>query len=302
MKNPDNKNDILSKIYNLIDKKINPSFHNLNAIFSFFGTLFVIFLFSSYDGESANVYYILYIFGMVILYILTIFNTVKLVPEIEQFLKIPLTKFILALFISFYFAYASVQTSIDLNAVFSVPASNFKTSMFFGTFLYFLTHLVIILKWYVVAVIVIYFSNYLMKSYVSKEEGFQYLKGLFEGSNWKFQFDSNVIKLVVVSVFLFGILHLQSMVLNVDSMRYKLYIIAINYDFDSKNSCKNNDGKYPVAYIGSNSDKVIINQYTGIYNVEILKLEKFLRDSTFEGFNKNLSIIKESFKYDKCLF
>lgn len=302
MNEPEEKIDYLSELYNLYKNELEPNYYSLNVIFSLIGALFITGLFMSDPDDIYDQYYILYLIGMVILYVLIIFNTFKIAKPLDQFMSIPLTRIIIGFILSLIFAFSSAQTSIALNSIFSVPASTFKTSMLFGTFLYFLTHLILILKFYVSIAFGITLLIYFSESYKSVDKGIEYLTGLLKLDNWTFNIDLSLGKAVVAFIFLLGIFHLDNVVLKVDSIKQKLYVLAINYDFDSENSCKNINGDYPVAYVGSNMDKVIVNRYEGEYNVRIDKLERFLRDPNYKSFNNDLGIVQAYFERDKCIF
>lgn len=127
-------------------------------------------------------------------------------------------------------------------------------------------------------------------------------KGLFKKHNWKLKSDLHLGRVLVTGVFLLGIAHLGNVALKKESLSYKLYILATNYDFDTRNSCKNINDDYSVAYVGANMDKVIINKNIGKYDVKINEIEGFLRDQKYISFNRDLAEVHENFVYDKCMF
>lgn len=326
MKDEDNKQDTISDIYTLLKNKANPEYYSLNVIFSVIGSLCVIGIFFSDPNEVDNYNYTLYLIGMVILYILVVFNSIKIVEPVEQFINIPITKFIILSFVSGVFAYSTVQASIELNSIFEISSSSFKTALLFGSFLIFLEHLIYLLHYYIAFIVIVFMLNYLFDSYIpnkkdknkdkSTEEIFDVnnlelnsdenkdksYKEIFNGKNWEFKGDKNAYKLIVMVLFFLGIIHLGNIALNQKSLKYKLFVLATNYDFDSKHSCKNIISDYPVAYVGANMDKVIINMNSGKYDVKINGIESFLRDKNYESFNQDLVEVKGYFKYERCIF
>jgi len=322
MNDSKDKPDYISKIYYLLRREVDPNYYNLNFLFSALGAVFVFGVFFTNPDEPEGGNYTMYLFGMIVLYILVVFNSIKLVEPIEQFIKIPLTRYIILTFVSGVFAYSTVQVSIELNSLFEVSGSNFKTALFFGSFIYFIVHVIAILNYYIWLAFGIFVINYLYDSYLPNKrdlneghhlsdftnpdltypEKDNVFKGLFKKHNWKLKSDLHLGRVLVTGVFLLGIAHLGNVALKKESLSYKLYILATNYDFDTRNSCKNINDDYSVAYVGANMDKVIINKNIGKYDVKINEIEGFLRDQKYISFNRDLAEVHENFVYDKCMF
>ena len=128
---------IEEKIYNLLKRKLEPNIDEMNTIFYLIGSIFVFCIFFTDKQDPSSYQYIFSMIGMVIVFILLVYNSIKNIPPLEFFLRIPITKFLLTVSLSGYIIYSTAEVSIIINSIFKVSSSNFKVSTVFRNFFLF---------------------------------------------------------------------------------------------------------------------------------------------------------------------
>ncbi|OUY07503.1 hypothetical protein [Acinetobacter populi] len=290
MNEKSNKPDYTGKIYYLLKSKFDENYEDLNKLSSFFVVFGVIALF--FSGGDSSYQYIWYLIAMVVMFIMIVFNAVKAIYPLEQFLKIPMTKFLLSIFFTTTVVYSAAQVNIKLNEIFYISGSNFKYGVFFGSIIYFVNHIVSILL-YIVALIIFYiFFDYIVDAY--KTEKLEYGG---EKSYWKFEFNKKLWYLIVFLLYMLGLWHLNNVALDNKSINYKLFILAVKFDFDSKHRCSNVEDYYSVIYIDPSKERVLVNTSFTI-DKSIFGNNK----ENINAFNQRINSYRERFVVKECQY
>ncbi|RSN78187.1 hypothetical protein [Acinetobacter haemolyticus] len=289
------QNNELDKIYNILRRKFEPSHRDMNILFYTMGAILISVIFFTDKSDPFSYQYILTMIGMVIIFILLVYNSIKAIPPLEMFLKLPITKFILTIFFSGFVVYSAAEVSIIINSIFKVSSSNFKITLSLGTFFYFLNHLVTIFFLYTGVIILGLLIAYILESRVVEKDEFDKEKNAY----WEFSWNEKCWYLVVMLLFFVGLFHYKNTVIQEDALKYKVFRIALEYDFDSKHHCTNIDSNYTVLYLGSQQNQVLINHY---YKADLSNLEEFMTSRNYINFKHILNNDKLIFDTDECIY
>lgn len=286
-------NNQLDQIYSLLRRKLEPSNRDMNILFYTLGAIFASVIFFTDKSDPLSYQYILVMIGMVIIFILLVYNSIKAIPPLEMFLKIPMTKFILTVFLSGYILYSAAEVSIIINSIFNVSSSNFKISASFGTFFYFLNHLVSIFWWYTICIMGGLVISYITEFCVRENDQFG------NKINRKISWNQKCWYFIVFSAFFIGLSHYKNIVVQEDSLKYKIFRLALQYDFESHHLCSNINKNYSVLYLGSQQDKVLINFN---YQADFTNFEEFMTSKNYDNFSYNLKNNLFIFDVDQCIY
>ncbi|QOW52329.1 MULTISPECIES: hypothetical protein [Acinetobacter] len=285
-------NNKIDEIYQLLRNNCEPNYRDMNVLFYTLGTILIFTIFFTDKKDPTSYQYISSMIGMIIVFILLVFNSIKAIPPLELFLKIPLTKFILTFFFSGYIFYSLAEVSIIINTMFKVSSSNFKVSSSFGTFFYFLNHLVVIFFWYSNIIILALILLYLQESYIPEKNEFGEKK---KESYWHFTWGEKCWYIIVFIAFSIILYHCKNIVLQEDALKYKIFRLALQYDFDGKHLCSNIEPNYSILYIGNQQNRVLVNSY---YQANISNFEDFMTSREYNNFKNN----KLNFDIENCIY
>ncbi|ENV15878.1 hypothetical protein [Acinetobacter guillouiae] len=276
LNNKNEKNYLKNIYYHLKGLNFDDSME-MNYIFSFLGIILLATGF--FKGDSLNDYldFSFLILGQIILFILIVYNFLRVNPAINKFIELRLTKFFVIFYLTSYLFYSRSQVEIELNNIFEVPGNTFGYSLYFGSIIYFINHFLSYYIYLLYFILFAFFSNR-FDFFLNQRHKFTRLQLIFNSENYYF----------VIAIFLTVVtFSMKENDVSRNALPYKLYIIAKNLDFDVKSKCDQIDSDQSVVYLNANKDRILINNNYSFGDEEIISIYNFMRDKNkdYKEFN-----------------
>lgn len=276
LNNKNEKNYVKNIYYHLKGLNFDDSME-MNYIFSFLGV--VLLATGFFKGDSLNDYldFSFLILGQIILFILIIHNVLRINPAINKFIELRLTKFFIIFYLTSYLFYSRSQVEIELNNIFEVSGNTFSYSLYFGSIIYFINHLLSYYIYLMYVILFIFVSNRI-DLFLNQRHKFTRLQLIFNSENYYFAI---AIFLTVVTF------SMKENDVSRNALPYKLYVIAKNLDFDVKSKCDQIDSDQSVVYLNANKDRILISNKYIFGDEEIISIYNFMRDKnkSYKEFN-----------------